>query len=67
MNKKKIVITGGSSGIGEHLVNSFLNDGHQVTCISRSIPKIKSKNLKNIKCDLSNLLSSNSGRNRIFR
>ena len=55
MNKKKIIITGGSSGIGEHLVNSFLNDGHHVTCISRSIPKIKSKNLKNIKCDLSNL------------
>ena len=52
---KHICITGGSSGIGFFMVNFFLNLNYKVTCISRSEPKIVSKNLKTIKCDLSNL------------
>lgn len=36
MNKKVIVITGASSGIGETLANHFVQKGHQVYGLSRS-------------------------------
>lgn len=55
MKNKHICITGGSSGIGLFMVNFFLNLNFKVTCISKSKPKIYSKNFEAIKCDLSNL------------
>ena len=53
--KTKILITGGSSGIGFHLVKKLLKDNYYIINLSRKKTDIKSKNLINIKCDLSNL------------
>jgi 3-oxoacyl-[acyl-carrier protein] reductase len=50
----KIIITGGSSGIGFDLLKNFLNLSYEVLCISRNKPKIKNKRLSFIKVDLSN-------------
>ena len=50
----KIIITGGSSGIGFSLVKNFLNKSFKVLCLSRSKPKIKNKNQIFKKVDLSN-------------
>ena len=49
----KIIITGGSSGIGLDLIKNFLNQSFKVLCISRNKPDIKHVNLKFIKIDLS--------------
>ena len=49
----KIVITGGSSGIGLDLIKNFLNQSFKVLCLSRNKPKINHKNLNFIKIDLS--------------
>lgn len=52
MIKKNIIITGGSSGIGQH-ISEFLNKkGHQV--VNLDLRKNKNKNIYFIKCDLSN-------------
>ena len=53
--KTKILISGGSSGIGFHLVKNLLKDNYYIINLSRNKSDIKSKNLINIKCDLSNL------------
>ena len=53
--KTKILISGGSSGIGFHLVKKLLKDDYYIINLSRNKCDIKSKNLTNIKCDLSNL------------
>jgi len=49
----KIIITGGSSGIGLDLIKNFLNQSFKVLCISRKKPNIEHVNLKFIKIDLS--------------
>ena len=55
-NKKtKILISGGSSGIGFYLVKELLKKNYYIINLSRKNPDIQSKNLLNIKCDLSNL------------
>ena len=50
----RVVITGGSSGIGLELLNNFLKLSYKVLCISRSKPNLKNENLDFIKIDLSN-------------
>ena len=49
----KIIITGGSSGIGFDLIKNFLNRSFKVLCISRKKPNINHINLKFLKLDLS--------------
>lgn len=50
----RVIITGGSSGIGFELLNNFLKLSYKVLCISRSKPNLKNENLDFIKIDLSN-------------
>lgn len=52
-NLNKIIITGGSSGIGFDLVKYFLNKSYKVLCISRTKPKVVDKNLEFLRLDLS--------------
>ena len=52
-SKNRMIITGGSDGIGFEILKDFLNQSFQVLCISRKKPKIKHNNLKHIKIDLS--------------
>ena len=40
MENKKILITGGSRGIGKAIVESFLNEGHEVLTTCRDSSKI---------------------------
>ena len=49
----KIIITGGSSGIGFSIVKNFLKKSYKVLCLSRTKPNIESSNLIFIKVDLS--------------
>lgn len=49
----KIIITGGSDGIGFDLLKYFLSRSFKVMCISRREPNLKHKNLTFIKVDLS--------------
>jgi NAD(P)-dependent dehydrogenase (short-subunit alcohol dehydrogenase family) len=50
---KKIIITGGNSGIGKDLLVNFLSKSFKVLCISRRKPDFDHKNLKYIKINLS--------------
>ncbi len=50
--QKKMLITGGSSGIGFNLIKYFLNKNFKVINISRSLPKLKHKNLISFEFDL---------------
>ncbi|MBS83205.1 MAG: 2-deoxy-D-gluconate 3-dehydrogenase [Gammaproteobacteria bacterium] len=56
VSQKKILITGGSSGIGEALAKGFSDANAIVTIIDIQNP-IKSNNIDFIKCDLSKLKS----------
>ena len=53
MHLNKIIITGGSNGIGKALLKNFLTKSFKVLCLSRTKPKIKNNNLTFIKIDLS--------------
>jgi len=48
----KILITGGSKGIGNEIVKFFLRKNYKVLCLSRTKPKIINSNLNHIKIDL---------------
>lgn len=48
---KKIIIIGGSKGIGKAITESLLND-HQVINISRTSPEIQHDNLSHFSCDV---------------
>ena len=50
---KRIIITGGSNGIGFDLLKNFLKLSFKVLCISRKKPNIEHPNLKFIRIDLS--------------
>ena len=56
MIRNKILIIGGSSGLGIFLTNLYVKKNYKVTSISRNInPKIN-KSVKQIVCDVSDLL-----------
>ncbi len=52
IKNKKILITGGSSGLGQSLVIKLLQQNNKIYCLSRSNVKKRNKNLKFIKCNL---------------
>ena len=58
VSDKKILITGGSSGIGNALTKGFANANAIVTNLDINKP-LKSSNIDFIKCDLSKLKSIN--------
>lgn len=51
---KRVLITGGSNGIGYYILKHFLKLGYTVLCLSRTKPKLINKNLFFIKVNLSN-------------
>ena len=54
LKKKKIFISGGSSGLGKALALNLSNN-NKIYCLSKSI--LKSKNVKSIKCNFKNISS----------
>ena len=52
-NLNKVIISGGSKGIGFDLVKHYLSYGFKVLCISRRKPQIIDNNLSFLKIDLS--------------
>ena len=55
MINKKILIVGGSSGLGIHLTNLYFKNKYNVTTISRN-PNLKlDKKIKQIICDITNI------------
>lgn len=48
----KIIISGGSKGIGKDFCDYFLKKNYKILCLSRTKPKIKNKNLLFLKIDL---------------
>ena len=59
MDKNRVLITGGSRGIGQGLCNAFLSDGYEVlaTCRDASQMTSKDKNLIYESLDISNPVS----------
>lgn len=53
MSNKNIIITGGSSGIGENISEFLYTKGHKV--VNLDLKKNKNKNIHYIKCDLSDV------------
>lgn len=71
MNKKKVLVVGGSSGLGIHITKLYLNKDYSVTSISRKINSKIKKNVRQISCDISNLeklkeVLKNFKRDKIF-
>ena len=50
---KKILITGGSSGLGKSLAIKLANNRNDIFCIGRSL--VKGKNIISVKCNFNNL------------
>ncbi len=57
MNKKKIIVTGGSGDLGQALIPKLVSDGYD--CISISKKSSRNKLVKNIKCDITNFRKLN--------
>lgn len=57
MNKKKIIVTGGSGDLGQALIPKLVSDGYN--CISISKKSSRNKLVKNIKCDITNFQKLN--------
>ncbi len=50
---KKILITGGSSGLGKSLAIKLANNRNEIFCIGRTL--VKGKNIISVKCNFNNL------------
>ena len=57
MNKKKIIVTGGSGDLGRALIPKLVSDGFN--CISISKKSSRNKLVKNVKCDITNFRKLN--------
>ena len=57
MNKKKIIVTGGSGDLGQALIPKLVSDGFN--CISISKKSSRNKLVKNVKCDITNFRKLN--------
>ncbi|WP_145596261.1 SDR family oxidoreductase [Candidatus Pelagibacter sp. FZCC0015] len=71
MNKKKVLIVGGSSGLGIHITKLYLNKNYSVTSISRKVNSKIKKKVRQISCDISDLeklkeVLENLKKNKIF-
>ncbi len=55
MIKNKILIVGGSSGLGIFLTNLYVKNKYKVTSISRNINKKINENVNQVVCDVSNI------------
>ena len=52
IKRKKILISGASSGLGKSLALKLLKNNNSIYCIGRSI--LKNKNIRSIKCNFKN-------------
>ena len=55
MKNKKVLIVGGSSGLGYHLTNLYLKKKYNVTSISRNINTKLKKKVRQINCDVTDM------------
>ena len=53
ITRKKILITGGSSGLGKSLAIKLANNQNDIFCIGRTL--VKGKNIISVKCNFNNL------------
>ena len=54
MEMKKILIIGGSSGLGSYLTRLYYKNNYDVTTLSRNLNSSFSKKINQIKCDVTN-------------
>ena len=54
-NKKKILITGATSGVGRRCVEIFADKGYDVYAIGRNFDKLNYDGVKKIKCDITHI------------
>lgn len=52
-NKKKILITGATSGVGKRCVEIFIDKGYEVYAIGRNFDNLNYDGVKKLKCDIS--------------
>ena len=53
MKFKKVLIVGGTSGLGIHLSNLYFKNNYKVTTISRNLNLKLSKKINQVICDIS--------------
>lgn len=71
---KNLVITGGTSGIGEAAIVSLIQDGWDVTILARNLEKVdklkeryKEANILSVSCDLSSLKSVKAAASEVLK
>jgi short-subunit dehydrogenase len=53
MNKKRVLLTGGSGGLGRLVAGGLLEEGADVTILSRSVPAVLDSRVRHLAADLS--------------
>lgn len=67
LNKKLIIITGASSGIGEATAKLFSKKGHPLLLLARRIDIIKAFNLPNALCEKVDVTDINAVKNAVIK